>query len=410
MRSASAATLIFSCVASIASAAPFAFSNDPLNNGFPKASPDQINQIELLAHGSLPTPAKPAANAPPAKPVSSDTLTSLRFIAFNENFEAAFFTSLINNITSNQAGFTFKNGTAKQDLVNDLTAVLAQEELHAINANNALTANKQKTIDPCQYVFPTNNTEDAIALASKFTDIVLATLPDIQTGFATNNDSSLIRGVGAGKQHYFSVTTTLRLTSSLVIGQEGEQNGFYREFIKKSKKIPSALPFLTAGTRNFAFSALNQNFVVPGSCGDSLTEITNDPNIHIFAPLVVETDGGNLQPKNQNVKFSFLTTGVKTVNDLSPKWKGPNNDWSGLSLVYINQQNAPVVEKLASVNPLVGSDGVTLEFEANFPFNGTTFGNGLTLAAVVPADTVDLSTVVAVSDATLAGPGLIEVN
>jgi len=324
--------------------------------------------------------------------VSSDTLTSLRFIAFNENFEAAFFTSLINNITSNQAGFTFKNGTAKQDLVNDLTAVLAQEELHAINANNALTANKQKTIDPCQYVFPTNNTEDAIALASKFTDIVLATLPDIQTGFATNNDSSLIRGVGA------------------VIGQEGEQNGFYREFIKKSKKIPSALPFLTAGTRNFAFSALNQNFVVPGSCGDSLTEITNDPNIHIFAPLAVETDGGNLQPKNQNVKFSFLTTGVKTVNDLSSKWKGPNNDWSGLSLVYINQQNAPVIEKLASVNPLVGSDGVTLEFEANFPFNGTTFGNGLTLAAVVPADTVDLSTVVAVSDATLAGPGLIEVN
>jgi hypothetical protein len=206
------------------------------------------------------------------------------------------------------------------------------------------------------------------------------------------------------------LAATLRLTFPLVIGQEGEQNGFYRQFDKKNKKIPSALPFLTAGTRNFAFSALNQNFVVPNSCGDSLTAITNDPNIHIFAPLTVGTDGGNLQPKSQTVQFSFLANGLTSVNDISPDWKGPNNDYSGLSLIYINQQNAPVPEKLMNVNPTIGKDGITLSFEANFPFNGTTFGNGLTLAAVVPASTVDLSTVVAVSAATIAGPGLIEVN
>jgi hypothetical protein len=44
-----------------------------------------------------------------------------------------------------------------------------------------------------------------------------------------------------------------------VIGQEGEQNGFFRF---KADKIPSAVPFLTTSTREFAFSTLNQNFVL----------------------------------------------------------------------------------------------------------------------------------------------------
>ena len=62
-----------------------------------------------------------------------------------------------------------------------------------------------------------------------------------------------------------------------------------------------------------------------------------------------------------------------------------------------------------NVTPTFGSDGITISFEANFPFDGADFGNGLTLAAVVPS-TSDMSTVIAVSGATLAGPGLIEVN
>ncbi|TVY24000.1 hypothetical protein LHYA1_G006933 [Lachnellula hyalina] len=386
MRSVSAAVLIFSCVASIASAAPtgaFTFDNDPLHNGFPNPSPDQIIKIEQAAHGSLPIAAAAAKNATSKAP-SADTLTSLRFIAFNELFEVAFFTSLINNITAGVDGFKINNGTAQKYLLDDLTAIQAQEELHALNANNGLKANKQNPIQPCQYVFPTTNLKDAIALASKFTDIVLATLPDIQTGFATNGDNGLIRGVGA------------------VIGQEGEQNGFYRQFDKKNKKIPSALPFLTAGTRNFAFSALNQNFVVPGSC-PNIQDITNDKNIAIFDALAVETDGGNLKPQTQNVKFSFVASEIK------PEWKGTNSDWTGLSLVYINQQNAPISEKLLNVQATVGSNGITISFEASFPFDGVAFGNGLTLAAVVPSNS-DVSSVTTVSAATLAGPGLIEVN
>jgi hypothetical protein len=58
-----------------------------------------------------------------------------------------------------------------------------------------------------------------------------------------NGDAGNIRGFGS------------------TLGQEGEQNGFYRDILGK---LPSALPFLTASLRDFAYSALNQLFIVPG--------------------------------------------------------------------------------------------------------------------------------------------------
>lgn len=196
-----------------------------------------------------------------------------------------------------------------------------------------------------------------------------------------------------------------------VIGQEGEQNGFYRRFGKANKsKLAAALPFLTAGTRNFAFSALNQNFIVPGSC-PNIKDITDDKSVEIFAPLTVITDGGNLAAKEQTVQFTFPIADISTIDDIASGWK--DNNYAGLSLVYINQQNAPVVEKLMNVQPMIDANHVvSLQFEANFPFDGVKFGNGLTLAALTPSSggSVDLTTVVGVSKAAIAGPGLIEIN
>jgi hypothetical protein len=168
----------------------------------------------------------------------------LRFIAFNENFEVAFFTSLINNITTNQPGFTIKNGTAQNDLLVNLKAIQAQEELHALNANNGLKGNKQNPIEPCQYVFPTTNLNDAIALASKFTDIVLATLPDIQTGFATNNDSGLIRGVGSGKQHHFSISRNFKTNLSFSYRPRGRAKWILPPIRQKEQEDPQRPPIL----------------------------------------------------------------------------------------------------------------------------------------------------------------------
>jgi hypothetical protein len=332
-------------------------SSFPLSNGFPNiANPSpQLTAIEIAAQGTLP-------NAPPPASVTQDTLTSLELIAFNEIFEVAFFTSLIYNITNNVPGYSIGGEGVRDFVLNALTAVQAQEELHALNANGALAHFGASPIQPCQYKFPVSTFDDAIALASTFTDVVLGTLQDVQSKLATDGDSGLIRGIGS------------------VIGQEGEQNGYYRTLLNK---IPSALPFLTTSTREFAFSALNQNFVVPGSCPN-----VGEISLPIFAPLTVVTS--DVQAKTQNLQFQFTTT--------SP------TSYSGLSLVYINQQNLPVVEPL--LNPT--QSGNTISFSAAFPYDQFEM-NGLTIAAVVngsgPFASAD-----AVAAATIAGPGLIEIN
>lgn len=348
------------CLATVASASPFSF---PLSNSFPKvANPsDTLTNIELLAQGSLPN------GGPPPTP-ASDSLTSLSFIAFNELLEVAFFTQLLSNITTNVTGYAIDDPAICEEIVTILTAVQAQEELHALNANGAVTKFAGKPIEPCEYVFPVTDFESAIALASTFTDVVLGTLQDVVTRFGGAGDVALIGGVAS------------------VIGQEGEQNGVYRLL---GGKIPSSLPFLTASTREFAFSALLQNFVVPNSCGN-LGAI----ELHSFEPLTVFE--GTPEPVEQYIDFSIETTDT---------YSNGGSDYSGLSMVYINQQNVPVVESIQNITV----DGNIVSFTAWFPFNGTTFGNGLTIAALTNS-TGPFKNAGDVTAATLFGPGLIEIN
>jgi hypothetical protein len=357
-----------SCLA-LVSAAPFSFNNNPLGNNFPTPAAGQLAAIETQAHGTIPT-----GNPPPPAPPKADTLTSLRLIAFNELFEVSFFQQFLSLVKSKAHGF-WDDSRDMDLLVNALTAILAQEELHAINANNALTKfDPAGPVLPCQYNFPVDNLDDALELASTFTDVVMGTLQDVATLMGTDGDAGLIRGIAS------------------VIGQEGEQNGFYRTF-QNNPKIPSALPFLTASTRDFAFSALNQNFIVPGSCPNF-----NTINLKVFGALTVETQ--NIQPQVQDIDFSFKipSTGIP------PAWKP---DCSGLELVFINQQNVPQVAKVKKVN--VDTHGGQVTITAIFPFDQADFGNGLTIAAVVLASG-DLTTVDGVAAATQFGPGLIEIN
>ena len=173
----------------------------------------------------------------------------MQLIEFNENFEVAFFSSLLHNITASFSGFEIKDANQKTVVIEAITAVLAQEELHAANARGALAHFNHQTINPCpSYKFPTTTFGDAIGLAKTFTDVVLGTLQDVIVIFAENNDDALTGAVAS------------------VVGQEGEQNGFYR-ILQNQNLIPSALPFLTTSTRDFAFSAL-QGFV-DGACPGS---------------------------------------------------------------------------------------------------------------------------------------------
>lgn len=212
-------------------------------------------------------------------------------------------------------------------------------------------------IEPCEYHFPVHDFDSAIALAATFTDLALGTLQDVVERFAIGRDFDLAREI------------------SSVIGQEGEQQGWFRVW---QGKIPSELPFLTTSDLNFAFTAI-QNFVVTGSC-PNIEEIP----LRTFEPLHVETLPG---PKTQNLTFMFAEPGNETL-------------W----MTYINQQNLPIVEALHVLNRT--GDNVTAE--ALFPYDEHEM-NGFTIVAVTKSDGPfpDASTV---AQWTLAGPGLIIVN
>lgn len=379
----------------------------PLANGFPNiANPsDQLNQIQQDARGTLP---KAAPNAPAPATPQPDSLTSLGFIAFNELFEVAFFTELFNNVTTGASGFREGDllGQDKAKILSILKIVIAQEELHELNANGAFQKFTGQMIQPCQYNFPVSNFNQSISLASTFTDVVLGTLPDIQTLFANANDNALIRGVGS------------------VIGQEGEQNGFYRDILGKN---PSALPFLTASARDFAFSAIVQNFVVPGSCSSSL-DILQRGGLTIFDLLTVvnpPTTPTNqkvmfrLKPFSQKMEFSgeaaadFVSSSHE--NSTTSPHQQQQQQQDNLFLTYINQLNAPIsvpIEDAKKIDDNHNNENddyssITIQFSANFP-GADNLMNGLTIAAVTKGkDFVDVG---AVANNTLFGPGLIEIN
>lgn len=157
------------------------------------------------------------------------------------------------------------------------------------------------------------------------------------------------------------------------------QDGYYRSLLGL---VPSQKPFLTRSTGPWAYSALNQLVIVPGSCPNA-----NIIEVPIFGPLVVETP--KITPKTQNIEFSFTNNGTDT---------------SSISLVYVNSQNLPIVEKPQNIR----QHGDQVTFEASFPFDENLLF-GLTIAAVTnsagPFATAD-----DVAAATLFGPGLIEID
>jgi hypothetical protein len=227
---------------------------------------------------------------------------------------------------------------------------------------------------PCQYQFPTSNIEEALDMATTFTDLTLGTLQDIAEVYADNNDTSLIR-----------------ITAS-IIGQEGEQEAIFRLLQKKHRTAPT-IPFLTSSTREYAFSALQQ-FIVPNSCPSF-----GDLDLPTFG--ILRTNEEKISVEDQMVQFNF------DVQTLQLKDSGGNNDWiynstNQLALVYINQQNSPVTTMLQNIK----IDRGLVSFEAFLPVASNQL-YGLTITGVVfghgPFDSLK-----AVTNATLFAPALLK--
>jgi hypothetical protein len=119
--------------------------------------------------------------------------TTFQAIAFGELFEVAYFSALLSNITNNVPGFDVGSGAVRDVVVEALTAVQAQEELHAIGVNAILSTAGRTPVQPCQYIFPVDNFDTSIAGASTFTDtVVLGGLQDALNTFATDGDAEVV--------------------------------------------------------------------------------------------------------------------------------------------------------------------------------------------------------------------------
>ncbi|KAF2156550.1 hypothetical protein K461DRAFT_308850 [Myriangium duriaei CBS 260.36] len=338
----------------------------PLADGFPDVLSNKtaIAEISKQAHGSLPNGSLPTK-------IADTTAVVLNLIATNELFEVAYFHDLLANLTNGVEGYRIgddglESREAYHIAVKGLRVIEAQEKLHAIGANAILATAGRPTVSPCHYQFPVQTFQDAITFAATFTDLVLGTLQEVIYAFATDGDAELTALVGS------------------IIGNEAEQEGYFR--LAQSpygKKVPSALPFLTASSGAFAFNALNQLVLVPGTCPDQAAI-----PLPVFQPLSVDTPAAQITDNTTSVDFSFATSNQTFA--------------SSLSLVYINQQNIPVVEKLQNVE---FANGVA-KFSA--PFAAANM-NGLTIAALTNCvgPFTNASNVVSY---TVYGPGLIELN
>ncbi|CAK7224773.1 hypothetical protein SBRCBS47491_005666 [Sporothrix bragantina] len=333
-------------------------------DGFPNPSADQLTTINQQADGTL-------SNAPPPPALNASSIPIFQLINFNENFEVAFFNSLIYNITNDVPGFQVPFGSEKQALLSVLQTVLAQEELHAINAAGVISHFGGAAIPPCTYKFPTTDVMSAINLAETFTALVLGTLQDASQGLSTNGDHGPVRAVAS------------------VIGQEGEQNGFFRGLLNAK---PSEKPFLTTSIAEFAFSAL-QDFVV--SCPFDVASTIPIP-IH---PTIAVVGGGEVSAQDQTLTFTADLTNVAAAAPYIGNAAACN---SGLWVTYLTGQDLPVSKQVSNAS----WNGNVLSFSAEFPFNEFVM-EGLSIGALTTAGS--FASPDAVGAATLAAPALIQV-
>ena len=226
---------------------------------------------------------------------------------------------------------------------------------------------------PCVYEFPTTDLASAIALSQTFTSLVLGTLQDAAEGLAINGDHGPVRTIAS------------------VIGEEGEQNGFFRSLLNRK---PAEKPFLTTSVAAFLFSSL-QDFVV--SCPFDLGQIPIPrlPTIKVLSG----NGGGDVSPQDQTLTFSADLAGVAAAK---PYYGSPAAA-SALFITYLTGQNLPVSVPISSV----AWSGDVITFQANFPFEEFTM-SGLTVAALTTASNYTGPDAIAAS--TLAAPALIQVN
>ena len=223
---------------------------------------------------------------------------------------------------------------------------------------------------PCQYNFGVESVKDAVILAETFTAVVLATLQDVVQLFAQNGDAGAARAVAS------------------VIGQEGEQDGFYRILLARK---PSQKPFLTTNVAPFAFSVL-KTFIVPGSCDLSFIPVPTFPTLEVLTG----NGGKNVKPQDQDITYTTDLGGVAAAKPFL------NGNGAGLFLTLLSGQDLPDSAPITNVT----WSGTKITFSAPFPYTKL-IAEGLSIASLTTSGNL---TVANLANSTIAAPGLIQVN
>ncbi|KAL8992954.1 MAG: hypothetical protein Q9169_006714 [Polycauliona sp. 2 TL-2023] len=379
-------------LATAVTAAPALFANTsifPLPDGFPSPSPAQLLEIERLAGGRLPTNPLPTG-------LSKDEITTLKLLAHNELYEVAFFTELLTNLTTHVAGYgpqdlaPYPGGAPLEPtlLYKTIESIKNQEELHAIAANAFLVSAGEQPIAPCRYVFPVSNFKNAILFARVFTDLALGTIPAVQLLYAKGNATRNI------------------LTLGSILGQEGQQDGFFRY---AQNKPASAAPFLTGSTASIAFNALRK-LIVEDSCPQPLSTIglPEWTKLKYFdASFAINNYNGIELATPEPSWPAWVVSNPATRNGSLPFFSSGFEAPRTSSIVYLSGQNKPVAVPITNYFRQPGDDSQT--WRAAFPFQEEGFANGLVIVILAnglgPFEDAD-----AVAAAANRGPILIEMN
>jgi hypothetical protein len=273
--------------------------------------------------------------------------------------------------------------------------------MHAYNANDAVRYfTNGSHMFPCTYQFPVSTFAEAVDFAQTLTDMYIGLLANIQQRTAL---------------HLGSDSNSIIYVLAQALGQEGQQSGWFRSL----RRIPpSAEPFLTTSTREFAFGWM-QHWIVPGSCPNmdaiplrilppltitavSIGDASHSGNVTLVAP-------GTLDPDSQRVAFvngALVPTVVPFKIRQTTPCIGDDRVRNGMTTTQ-NGQTVLASGTATSAGP-GGSEGCVAltEITADMPYAHNVM-HGLVLMAVVE-NRAEFITAQDVTDATLYGPALLE--
>ena len=179
------------CLAASVSAAPALWPAPPASNNQDPAS------FAAAAGGGVPNGGAPSN-------ISATAVGGFTAVNFLENFEAGFFAQAIEWIQG------WNHDGSLNLLLEVVTAIHAQEEIHIATAEAILKKNNKPTLEPCKYTFNgIDSVQDFIELANIITVTGIGAVIDLEAKLAVS-DPTLIQGPAS------------------ILGNEARQDAFFR--------------------------------------------------------------------------------------------------------------------------------------------------------------------------------------